>query len=338
MKTSICTIAFCAVLALPAFSQNQSGQQKPPVKPLEKAEQASQKLADESMKASQQAQQAGENLRAAGENIKAIIQVFEPIVNLRLKKKVAQPAEEAATPGIAGQDMQATLQQEETVLTWQDLPADPQAAQTVWQPESAAYNLDGSANLGNQNHTQFGCYVDILQGRVMDDIDAAGEPRSVDLIFTATDYFNAQVPMYALLTPAFAKNDNFAYTFFHGTKFKDRNIPPRGWENVNESEIALAPITGEQFDRIQNNNQLSAVVKQCQGFSQKFESRTKLEGKVFAIKTEMGDRTAYGLMHVMNHYGTTGASGYLKIRLKVTGFDTNGNGIPDSALYQVRQY
>lgn len=205
-------------------------------------------------------------------------------------------------------------------------------------PLNNNYNSDGSANLGNQNSSLYGNYIDIRTGRVMDEIDAAADPTQVDIIFTATDYFNSQVPMYALLTPSFAKHDNFAYTFFHGTKYKDRNIPPRTWENVNESEIALCNISAEQFARISSNKQLMAVVNQAGGFSSKFESRQKIEGKVFAIRTVMQNRETYGLMLVERQYGTTGPNGYLKIRLKVTGYDANGDGMPDSGVYDNMMY
>lgn len=37
------------------------------------------------------------------------------------------------------------------------------------EPESASYNTDGSANLGNQNNQKYGCYLDMMSGLVMDD-------------------------------------------------------------------------------------------------------------------------------------------------------------------------
>jgi hypothetical protein len=168
----------------------------------------------------------------------------------------------------------------------------------------------------------------------MDEIEVAGNSKSVDLIFTATNAFNEQVPMYAFLTPSYVKNDAFAYNFFKGTKYKDRNIPPAEWEEVNESEVAMTSLSGEQFEKIQNNNQLMAVVKQIKGFGQKVESRVKLEGKVIAVKTEMGDRTAYGLIYIVNHFGTTGDNGYLKVKIKVTGVGNTGDGTPDGNFYK----
>jgi hypothetical protein len=198
--------------------------------------------------------------------------------------------------------------------------------------ESASYNADGTANLGNQNNQNFGCYVDILRGKIMDDIDVAGNTSSVDIIFTATDYYGS-APMFALLTPAYVKNDAFSNYYFRGPLYKDSHIPVKEWDEVNESEVALTALTGAQFDKIQDNNQLTAVVKKIPGFKDKFESRTKINGKVFAIKTEMGDRTAYGLLYVVDQFGTTGVNGYLKIKIKVTGFDSNGDGLPDSGLY-----
>ncbi|MBW7893405.1 MAG: hypothetical protein H3C48_20800 [Chitinophagaceae bacterium] len=47
----------------------------------------------------------------------------------------------------------------------------------------------------------------------------------------------------------------------------------------------------------------------------------------------MGNRTAYGLVFIQNHYGTIGSNGYLKIKLKVTGFDSNGDGTADASNY-----
>ncbi|MBO9561537.1 MAG: hypothetical protein J7621_02140 [Niastella sp.] len=317
--------------------------QEPPVKKskvvkaTEKINQQTQKATEASNEVVNQSQQAANNVKQVVSNAKTVISIFEPILRFRLKKNRA-----AADTDIAVQSDPVTTTDPAVAAPPTPPYDDPavyvtQADITQGTPvvaEGPAYNTDGTANLGSQNNKKFGCYIDVAQGSVMDEVDAAGNARSIDLIFTATNAFNEQVPMYAFLTPSYVKNDAAAYNFFKGTKYKDRNIPPAEWDEVNESEVAMTSLTGQQFEKVQNNNQLMAVVKQVKGFGQKVESRVKLDGKVIAVKTEMGDRTAYGLIYIMNHYGTTGDNGYLKIRIKVTGFDQNGDGIPDGAAYQ----
>jgi hypothetical protein len=326
------------------------------VKTSEKINQASSKISEQSAMVAQEATQASLNIQTAITNAKMALKVFEPILKLRLRKKVNSNSQEQ-TGLVAGTESQTYTsgsndawyvpppipeqQLMQDSVAWQQATLYQQ--QSVQQTDlnngvpvitqSATYNTDGTANLGNQNSTKFGCYLNILNGAVMDEIDAAGNSKSIDLIFTSTDYFNENVPMYAFLTPSFAKNDKFAYNFFKGTKYKDQNIPPKLWEQVNESEVAMTSLTGEQFERIQTNQQLEAVVKQIAGFSQKIESRTKLDNKVIAIKTEMGDRTAYGLLYIVSHTGTFGENAYLKVKIKVTGLDATGDGNPDPGLY-----
>lgn len=298
------------------------------VKTSEKINQSTQEFSEQTARTSENLQQASSNIQQATANIRESVQVFEPILRLRLRKAASAQVNSPAASNNAAANSDAWQQTDDSVS--QEY-LDQQMPVTV---EGPAYNSDGTANLGSQNSKKYGCYLDVVRGAVMDDIDAAGYSQSIDVIFTATDYFNAQVPMYAFLTPAYVKNDAFAYNFFKGVKYKDRNIPPAAWDEVNESEVAMTNLTGEQFERIKTNTQLAAVVKQITGFSQKVESRTKLDGKVLAVKTEMHNRTAYGLIYIVQHYGTTGENGCLKIKIKVTGFDANGDGAPDSGVYQ----
>lgn len=323
------------------FSQGQPPKPKV-VKNAEKVNQKSKEASEASNQVLNESQQVAGNVQNVVNNAKTVIKIFEPILRFRLKKN----PQAATDAGVAGTSFP---------VSDQSVAQPPVTAQTNTPPydnpnvyvtqsdlaqgvpivaESPAYNTDGTANLGSQNNKKFGCYINVQQGAIMDEIEVAGNSKSVDLIFTATNAFNEQVPMYAFLTPSYVKNDAFAYNFFKGTKYKDKNIPPAEWDEVNESEVAMTSLTGEQFEKIQNNNQLMAVVKQVKGFGQKVESRTKLDGKVIAVKTEMGDRTAYGLIYIVNHYGTTGDNGYLKIKIKVTGFDANGDGNPDGSVYQ----
>lgn len=352
MKNQFISLTISIFLFTPAFSQQSS-----------KVTQASEKVKNETQKVVQQSQQISNDAAVIGQNIEQIIsnakmaaKVFEPILKLRLRKKPNTTGQESSgmtengsyvsnpTPSYDPWFVPPPIPEQQLMqdsMAWQQTQMYQQY--TVQQSDlnagipvitqSATYNTDGTANLGNQNSKKFGCYVNILNGAIMDEIDAAGNAKSIDLIFTSTDYFNENVPMYAFLTPAYAKNDKFAYNFFKGTKYKDQNIPPKLWEEVNESEVAMTSLTGEQFERIQTNQQLTAVVKQIAGFSQKIESRTKLDDKVIAVKTEMGDRTAYGLLYIVSHTGTFGENAFLKVKIKVTGLDATGDGNPDPGLY-----
>lgn len=282
----------------------------------------------------EQAQQSAENVKKAANNIKTIIAIFEPIFKLKLKKKISgEPPENSQEPQTELSVPAAEESTSSNEVVSETQPGNMDSQSTEVYSDDPLYNSDGSANLGNQNHPQFGCYIDIMTGTILDDVDVAGQTGNVDLIFTATDYYGS-APMYALLTPSYVKNDNFSNYYFRGPVFKDANIPVKLWDDVNESEIALTNLTAIQFDKIKNNDQLMAIVKKTPGFKDKFESRTKIEGKVFAIKTEMGNRTTYGLMQIVNQFGTTGKNGYLKIKLKVTGIDLNGDGLPDIQSYQ----
>lgn len=319
------------------FSASDLAAQSKVVKTVSKANEKVQKVKEDTDDITRQAAEIGENIKSVRSNIKTVISIFEPILKFRLRKNTEEPSQTADT-NFKNTDP-TTPTSEVAVNDSNPVNIDLGVTQADLNSsvpviaESSSYNTDGSANLGSQNNDKFGCYLDMVKGQVMDEIDAAGNSKNIDVIFTATGAFSEQMPMYAFLTPAYVKNDRFAYNFFKGTKYKDQNIPPASWEEVNESEVAMTSLNSTQFDKIQNNNQLTAVVKQIKGFGQKVESRTKLDGKVIAVKTEMGGRTVYGLICITNHYGTTGSSGYLKIKIKVTGFDNNGDGVPDSQLY-----
>lgn len=341
MKRSLLLVM---VLFAGCFVNAQEQPKKPKVvKTAEKVNQKTQKASEASNEVVNQSQQTAANVQNVVNNAKAVIKIFEPILRFRLKKQnttqqtdVAvtnnQPLPNPPAQPVTNQPAPAPVPDYNNPAVYVTQTDINQGVTIV--TESPLYNTDGTANLGSQNNKKFGCYIDIMRGTIMDEIDAAGQSKSIDLIFTATSSFNEQVPMYAFLTPSYVKNDAFAYNFFKGTKYKDRNIPPAAWDEVNESEVAMTALSAEQFEKIQDNNQLMAVVKQIKGFEQKVESRVKLDGKVIAVKTEMGDRTAYGLIFIVNHYGTTGDNGFLKIKIKITGFDANNNGIPNGSFYQ----
>ncbi|MFN8250952.1 MAG: hypothetical protein U0V75_03640 [Ferruginibacter sp.] len=341
MKRIYITIAVVLFAAVLHAQEQPAGKKSTVVKAAEKANQQSRKISDASGQVANEAQQVAGNMQTAVSNVKSVIKIFEPILRFRLKKKESNTVSNTDTANavvVTTTEVNVAANPAPAVISTYDNPSVYVTPADIAQgvpmvTESPVYNADGSANLGSQNNTSYGCYLDISKGAVMDDIDAAGRSGSIDLIFTATSAFNEQLPMYAFLTPSYAKHDAFAYNFFKGTKYKDKNIPPASWEQVNESEVAMTALTAQQFEKIRDNNQLLAVIKQVRGFGQKVESRSKLDGKVIAVKTVMGGRTAYGLIHIVNHYGTTGENGYLKIRIKITGLDANGDGIPDGGQY-----
>ncbi len=279
----------------------------------------------QSEKIQQKSQETSENLKAATANIKKIIRIFEPISFFHSISKPASQSEESNIEAKSEDGNRTETQQE--VAT-----ADGSLAQATTANETA-YSTDGSAFWGNQNHKIYGCYLDISTGSILDEIDAAGNTAAVDVVFTATDHFGSS-PMYAFLSPALVKNDFFASYYFRGPLYKDQNIPMKQWDEVNESELAMTNLTLAQFDKITNNSQLQAVLKQTSAFKDRIESRTKLNGKVIAVRTHIQNREAIGLIAILDHLGTTGTSGCLKIKIKVTGFDQNGDGLADPVIYK----
>ncbi|MBK7233376.1 MAG: hypothetical protein IPH93_14215 [Saprospiraceae bacterium] len=303
------------------YSQADSSNQNKTSNASDKVYTSSKKMNETSAKIKEGVEKTVAESKQAVNNIKAAIKIFEPIIRLHRK------TENTSTVGIENENnTQSDDASTENVMT------NSENQNIEYIPEDTRYNADGSANWGSQNHKEFGCYLDMTSGNIMDDIDAAGNTNSVDVIFTATDYFGS-APMYAFLSPALVKNDIFANYYFRGPSYKDQNIPVRLWEEVNESEIALTNITVTQFDKIKDNKQLAAVIQQTPGFKDRLESRTKLTGKVIAVKTKMGQRKAHGLIYIQDQFGTTGSRAYLKVKIKVSGFDSNGDGQVDAELY-----
>lgn len=190
----------------------------------------------------------------------------------------------------------------------------------------AVINSDGTGNWGNQNNGVYGNCLDVLTGTVLGMGEAEDNPGSVDLIFVApADGQNT----YVLMTPSFARNNSTAtYMTAHTTDGVAK------WKDVSESEVALTKLTLAQFEKIQNNQQISGAVKNAVNYSGYYTSvGNKLEGQVFAVKVEQENRTVYALVAVVKHYGTSGSNGYLKIKVKSQGIDNNGDGLVDPANY-----
>ncbi|MFY7652298.1 MAG: hypothetical protein ACOVQE_06325 [Chitinophagaceae bacterium] len=187
----------------------------------------------------------------------------------------------------------------------------------------ATINNDGTGNWGNQNNALFGNCLDVLTGTVMGMGEAEEAPGSIDIIFAVAN------GAYGLYTPNFIRNNATAtYMTNHSTDGVAK------WHTVNETEIAETKITLSQFEQIQTNPQISNVVKNATNYAGYIQfTNTKLDGKVFAVKAELDNRTVYGLIAIVKHIGTDGSNGYLKIKVKSLGLDNNHDGRPDASLY-----
>lgn len=184
-------------------------------------------------------------------------------------------------------------------------------------------NSDGSGNWGNQNNGLYGNCLDVLTGTVMGLGEAEESPKSVDVIFVAAN------GSYQLWTPDYARNEVAAQYTSRSTYESVTK-----WSDINETEIAATRLTLSQFNQIQNNSQILNAVKNAQNYSGSVTEFGKLEGKVYAVRAELQDRTMYGLIAVIKQIGTDGSNGYLKIMIKSQGVADNQTGQVNASLYQ----
>ncbi len=200
----------------------------------------------------------------------------------------------------------------------------PNQSLPVNNPSSV--NNDGSGNWGNQNNGLYGNCLDALTGTVLGMGEASQTPGSVDLLFFApSDGQNT----YTLMTPGFARNNSTATYMTEHTSDQVQQ-----WNDVNETEVALTKLTLGQFNQIQNNSQILNAVRNAQNYAGYYSSvGQKLDGCVFAIKAQMENRQVYALIAIIKQIGTSGSNGYLKIKIKAQGINSNGNGYPDAANY-----
>lgn len=190
----------------------------------------------------------------------------------------------------------------------------------------SSVNNDGTGNWGNQNNGLYGNCLDALSGTVLGMGEAAASPKSVDLLFFApADGQNT----YYLMTPGFARNNSTA-----GYMTEHVSEQVLQWTDVNESEVALTKLTVGQFNQIQNNGQIQSAARNAQGYSGNYSSvGQKLDGAVFAVRTQTDGREVFALIAVVKQIGTSGNNGYLKIAIKSTGVDTNHDGQADANAY-----
>lgn len=194
--------------------------------------------------------------------------------------------------------------------------------QTLPVNDPATINADGSGNWGNQNNGLYGNCLDVMTGAVMGLGEAEGNPKNVDIIFVAAN------GSYQIWSPHYARNEVAAEYTSRGTQ---QSVSK--WNDVNETEIAETKLTAGQFDKIQTNGQILNAVKNATNYASSLTMFGKLDGKVFAVKTELEDRTVYGLIKVVKHYGTEGSNGYLKIQIKAQGLQNNAEGQLDANAY-----
>ncbi len=187
----------------------------------------------------------------------------------------------------------------------------------------ATVNNDGSGNWGNQNNGLYGNCLDVLTGTVMGLGEAESDPKSVDVMFVAAN------GSYQLWTPNYAHNEVAAQYTSRSTYESVTK-----WSDVNETEIATTRLTLGQFDQIQNNSQILNAVKNAQNYSSSVTELTKLDGKVYAVKAELENRTMYGLIAIVKQVGTDGSNGYLRIKIKSQGIGNNQTGQLDANMYQ----
>ena len=195
--------------------------------------------------------------------------------------------------------------------------------QTLPVNNSSTINSDGTGNLGNQNNGIYGNCLDALTGTVLGMGEAAQNPTSVDLLFFApADGQNT----YYLMTPNFARNASYMTEHVSDQVLQ--------WRDLNETEIALTKLTIGQFEQIQNSNQIVNAVLNAQNYAGYYSSvAQKLDGQVFAIKSQMENRSVSTLIAVYKHFGTSGSNGYLKIKIKSQGLGNAVNGQINTSVY-----
>jgi hypothetical protein len=189
-------------------------------------------------------------------------------------------------------------------------------------------NGDFTLNWGNNYNTAYGCYLDIISGRTLNATEAKNNPLRTDLIFLApNDGQNA----YHIVTPNFSKN--LLANVFWGSN--STNNPVISWTNVNESEVSPTSLTAAAFEGVRTNGDLRNTLTNAKDWNNYHTSAggSKLNGQVFSARLNMDNRKLDALIYVVDHIGTSGSNGYLKIKIKVTGLDKNNDDQPDDDAY-----
>lgn len=332
MKKLLIIHTLCLMSLAGIFAQTQ---------PSEKGK-TGQKIVKKTEQVANTTTETAQNTQIIAQNVKEIVKIFEPF-RVQFKKESQTAVGNGTIEGSATYSVnvnengavtpQQSMETSSNTPSGQDnnIPASnpvSENATPISTSPSGNYSSDGSANLGTQNHATYGNYLDMNKGEILDNVTAPAVSGSVDLIFTATKW--ADNTLYAFFSPYFAKNNTSAMKYNYGIKYKrNEKHPATNWASTNESLVALTNLNEAQFNKIQTSAQLEAFVKQVQNFKESLEIQNNIAGKVLAIKTQMDNRTCYGLLYIVNQYGTVGENSYIKVKLKVLGTDMNGDGLPD---------
>ncbi len=327
------TLFSCFVCVLSAQTQTT------PKKGGQKITDGSKKLNDKtreysetSLEASENIKQSANNLKAVANNIKGVVMIFEPITRLHFFKKKNKSQPPGSSANQTAKSFEGNNNNEENA------PAPPPGenqyeeqsngnsqnenngtAGNYGSPENSNYNADGTMNCGHQNNGLYGNCLDLLQGQVSGMGEASDNPGNIDLIF-------------------FSQYDGSSFSFYSpyeaANGLNEGNWAGIGkWRDRNETEIAQTKLTIGQFEKIQTNVQLLNVVRNTTGFSGYFYTPNKMDGRVFAVKLIQDNREVNALLAVYKQYGGGGSNGYLKIKIKVQGFDQNQDGYADPGAY-----
>lgn len=329
-------IAFLSCIACSLTAQTQTT----PKKGGQKVTDGSKKINDKtreysetSLEASENIKQSADNLKAVANNIKGVVMIFEPITRLHFFKKKNKSQSSGSSSNQTAKSFEGNNNNNE-----ENAPPPPPienqseegsngnnqnentgTAGNYGSPENSNYNADGTMNCGHQHNALYGNCINLLQGQVIGMGEAADNPGNIDLIFFS-QYDGSSFSLYSPYEAANGLNEgNWAGI----GKWRDRN----------ETEIAQTKLTIGQFEKIQTNSQLMNVVRNTTGFSGYFFTPNKMDGRVFAVKLMQDNREVNALLAVYTQYGGGGSNGYLKIKIKVQGFDQNQDGYADPAAY-----
>ncbi len=340
MKNTMLLMAVLC-LSLSAMAQQSDPVKKTePQKVVDKAQQINDKtreISNASNQVTEQARQTADNIKNTVANVKAVIKIFEPILNLHIfKKKDNNIANNTTTPPPSSgnvvnaensQNNQAPPNQNTTdpgnnpgfVDGSNNNPAAVAAdgSPIYGTPENDQYNADGTMNCGHQNNGKYGNCINLLEAKVVGMGEAEENPGKIDLIF-------------------FSQYGGLGYSFEspYDAPTINEGVGVKSWRERNETEIAETQLTIGQFEKISTNPELINVVKNTRGYGAGFYTPNKMDGRVFAVKIMQDDKQLYALLAVYTQFGTSGSKGYLKIKIKVQGVDTNGDGNPDPMAYQ----
>lgn len=214
MKTAL-PIYLCLILSVnnPILAQQSPN----------KAVKASQKASEKTANTAANVQQTADNVRNTVNNVKSIIRIFEPFwVQIKGEVSVSMgdnsvsttpSVSNAETPTNSVEAPDNNVQVSDNSVEMPTSSSNTGSVPSMPSP-SPNYNNDGSANLGTQNHTQFGNFLDMQRGTILDVVSASGESQNIDLVFAATTF--AGKTLYSFYSPFYAKTSTKSRLYYYG--------------------------------------------------------------------------------------------------------------------------